>query len=140
MKIRRRKKRTIWNWKLISVLSVVVIAIVLAFIIPSLHKPPLQMTDLEYIMPDDHPSDYDIYRVVAVKPTATKNQIVGLMNYFTRAYLDENRVLIYVFNNRSGAYVGESQYLVARYFQDKSKTQYIRDIYMDEPPSSPTSK
>jgi len=132
MKIQRRRKKK-WNWKLISIISAIVLVILIAIIIPILRKPLLDLTDLEYIMPNDHPSDYDVYRVVAVKPTTTRNELVGLMQRFTQAYVDKNRVLIYIFNNRSGAYVGESKFLIGRYYQDKEKKDYQRDIYMDEP-------
>jgi hypothetical protein len=137
MKIQRRRKKK-YNWKLISIVSVIVLAILLAIIIPILHKAPLDLTDLEFIMPNDHPSDYDVYRVVAVKPSTTRNDLVGLMQTFTRKYVNKDKVLIYIFNNRAGAYVGESKYLVGRYYQDKVKQDYERDIYMDEP-SKPTN-
>jgi len=118
---------------LISIVSAIVLVFLIAIIVPILRRPPLNMVDLEYVMPNDHPTDYDVYRVVSVKTTVTRNELVGLMQRFTRAYVNKNKVLIYIFNSRSGPYVGESKSLIGRYYQDKLKDDYERNIYMDEP-------
>lgn len=94
---------------------------------------PMQIDDLSVIMPGDNPDEYDVYRVVAVKKDVNKQELVGLMEYFTKLYLDDNRVMIYVFNQPAAAHLGQSEYLVATYFQDKNLKKYDREILLDRP-------
>ena len=92
---------------------------------------PLQIDDLSTVIPGDDTNDYDVYRVVAVKKDVNKQELVGLMEYFTKQYLDTNRVKIYVFNSAAGAHLGESKFIVATYFQDKKLRKYEREILLD---------
>ena len=136
MKLRRKKQQKkipIWYW----IVGAIVVIIVAAVIIHSFKSPPLKIDDLSYIMPGDSPTEYDVYRVIAVKKDVTRDELVGLMQFFTRIYLDKNRVLIYVFNNPMGAHTGESRYLVARYYQDKINKKYEREITLGQPSTAP---
>lgn len=133
MKLRRKKRKIP---KIYFIIGGVVIIIIAILVVKSLSGPPLEMDDLSYIMPGDSPPQYDVYRIVSVKKNVTRNELVGLMQYFTRAYLDKNRVLIYVFNNPAGAHAGESKFLVMRYFQDKEKKVYEREIMLGQPAPS----
>lgn len=94
---------------------------------------PLNIDDLSTIIPGDNPDKYDVYRVVAVKKDVNKQELVGLMEYFTKQYLDTNRVMIYVFSSSAAAHLGQSEYLVATYFQDKNLRKYEREILLDRP-------
>ena len=98
-------------------------------------KAPLKIQELNYVMPGDNKADFDVYRVISVKKDVTSQELVGLMEYFTQLYLDENRVMIYVFNMPGAAHTGESKNLVATYFHDKEKQQYVREILIDKPHS-----
>lgn len=94
---------------------------------------PLEIDDLRAVMPGDNTNEYDVYRVVAVKEDVTKQELIGLMEFFTKEYLDTNRVMIYVFNKPAAAHLGQSKYIVATYFQDKSQKKYEREILLDRP-------
>lgn len=94
---------------------------------------PLKIEDISITMPGDNPSEYDIYRVVAVKKDVNKQELIGLMEYFTKTYIDENRVKIIVFNNVSSPHLGQSENIVATYFQDKDAKKYEREILLDQP-------
>jgi hypothetical protein len=94
---------------------------------------PLKIDDLSTVIPGDNPDEYDVYRVVAVKKDVSKQELVGLMEYFTKQYLDTNRVMIYVFSSSAAAHLGQSEYIVATYFQDKHLRKYEREILLDRP-------
>ncbi|MBU1023345.1 hypothetical protein KKB99_03560 [bacterium] len=94
---------------------------------------PLKIEEISITMPGDNPSEFDVYRVVAVKQDVTKRELVGLIEYFTKTYIDKNRVKIYVFNNVSAPHLGQSKSLVATYFQDSGAKKYEREILLDQP-------
>ena len=94
---------------------------------------PLKIDDLRVVMPGDDTNEYDVYRVIAVKKDVNKQELVGLMEYFTKEYLDTNRVMIYVFNSSAAAHLGKSEGIVATYFQDKDQKKYEREILLDRP-------
>ncbi len=94
---------------------------------------PMKIDDLSTVMPGDNTDEYDVYRVVAVKKDVNKQELVGLMEYFTKQYLDTNRVMIYVFSSSAAAHRGQSGYMVATYCQDKNLRKYEREILLDRP-------
>ena len=93
---------------------------------------PLKIEDISITMPGDKPEEFDVYRVVAVKKNVTKQELVGLMEYFTKTYIDKNRVQIYVFNSVAAPHLGRSEAIVATYFQDKDAKKYVREILLDQ--------
>lgn len=116
---------------LLAILSVLLIASMAG----CSNRSPLKIQELSYVMPGDKPDEYDIYRVISVKENVTDQELVGLMEYFTRQYIDKNRVMIYVFNMPGAPHTGETKNLVATYFQDKAKQKYDRQILLNMPHS-----
>jgi hypothetical protein len=119
-----------------SFLLVILAALLFASMVGCSNRAPLKIQELSYVMPGDIVGDYDVYRVIAVKENVTKQELVGLMEYFTQLYLDKNRVMIYVFDMPGAPYTGETKHLVATYFHDKAKQQYDREILIDQPQST----
>jgi hypothetical protein len=96
-------------------------------------QPPIKVRELHPVIPGDNPSDYDVYRVVSVKKDVNQKELADLMRYFNEFYLDENRVLIYVFNDPGSVQLGISEALVATFYKDKENNVVKQNILLNQP-------